>query len=73
MDFYNELMGLLNKHGMENGSDTPDFVLAIYLVACLEAFDKATNARKVWYGQDEECIGDIDEQAGITKPAGMKY
>ncbi len=32
---------LINANSMENGSDTPDYVLAEFLVACLKAFDAA--------------------------------
>lgn len=46
-----ELVGLLNKHSAENGSDTPDFILADYLMNCLDAFDKAVTAREKWYGR----------------------
>jgi hypothetical protein len=45
MTFKEELEGLINKHSMEDGSDTPDYVLADFLSDCLEAFDKATEAR----------------------------
>ena len=49
-----ELVGLLNKHSAENGSDTPDFMLADYLMNCLDAFDKAVTAREKWYGRGAE-------------------
>lgn len=45
-----EIQQLLNRRGMEKGSDTPDFILADFLVDCLEAFDDATRAREKWYG-----------------------
>jgi len=41
----------INKHSIENGSDTPDFVLAEYLTDCLRAFDKATVRREEWYSK----------------------
>lgn len=44
-----ELEGLINAHSQENGSDTPDFILAQYLIECLNAFDKATRRRTKWY------------------------
>ena len=59
-ELHKELSELLNKHSLENESNTPDFVLAEYLIDCLEAFDKATNIRTWWYrpadvaGEDEE-------------------
>lgn len=43
----------INKHSIENGSDTPDFILAEYLTDCLRAFDKATVKREEWYGRKE--------------------
>ena len=39
---------LLNEHNRENGSNTPDFILADYLTDCLRAFDKAVNKRDIW-------------------------
>lgn len=31
----------INRFSGENGSNTPDFILAEYLTGCLEAFDEA--------------------------------
>lgn len=45
-----EIASLLNAHCAENGSDTPDFILAEYLMTCLTAFDAATKAREEWHG-----------------------
>ena len=50
IDFRAELEKLVNKHSMENGSNTPDFILAEYLTGCLEAFDNAVKRRTQWYG-----------------------
>lgn len=44
----------INCHSAENGSNTPDFILAEYLIGCLEAYDKATLRRENWYGRGEE-------------------
>ena len=44
-DFQKELSSLINCHSQENNSNTPDFVLAEYLIDCLKAFNKATNER----------------------------
>ena len=49
-EFENELTSLINKYSMENGSDTPDFILAKYLVACLRAFSTTVRNRDNWYG-----------------------
>lgn len=48
-----ELAEVLNKHSAENGSDTPDFVLAQFLLNCLHAFDVAVADRTRWYGKEE--------------------
>ena len=53
MTLRQELEQVLNKHSAENGSDTPDFILAELLVACLIAFDQAVNAREKWYGREK--------------------
>lgn len=44
-----ELTRLLNKHSAENLSNTPDFVLARYLMLVLEAHTWATKRRDEWY------------------------
>ncbi len=48
LNFREELENLINRHSMENNSDTPDFILTSYLLNCLEAFDIATIAREKW-------------------------
>lgn len=48
--FRKDLEGLINRHSMENGSDTPDFILADYLMACLKAWNSGVNERERWYG-----------------------
>lgn len=48
---HEEIRSTLNRYSAENGSNTPDFILAEYLIGCLEAFDMAVAAREVWYGR----------------------
>jgi hypothetical protein len=50
-NFRKDLEQAINRNSMENGSDTPDFLLAEYLADCLAAFDKAMAAREKWYGR----------------------
>lgn len=50
LDFRVGLERLINCHSKENGSDTPDFILAEYLLDCLKAFDRAANERSRWQG-----------------------
>lgn len=46
--FRSELQKLINRFSMEGGSNTPDFILADYLVGCLEAFDRGVRRRLDW-------------------------
>lgn len=46
-----DLAELLNRYSAENGSDTPDFILANYLRQCLAAFDWAVRRREEWFGR----------------------
>lgn len=48
--FRYDLEQLINTHSMENGSNTPDFVLANYIVGCIQAFDAAVQQRDNFYG-----------------------
>lgn len=48
-----ELTSIINLRSLENGSNTPDFILADFLSRCLVAFDDATNARATWYGKKD--------------------
>jgi len=48
-DLETRIRAVLNAESAENASDTPDFILAEYLMACLNAFNAATNARSHWY------------------------
>jgi len=45
------IAGVLNKHSGENGSNTPDFVLAEFLVNCLTYGQQLIVTREGWYGK----------------------
>jgi hypothetical protein len=47
--FREELAALLNSYSLENGSNTPDFILADYLIECLTAFNNTVNNRTRWH------------------------
>lgn len=47
-EFRRDLQKLLNQHSMENGSGTPDFLLASYLTGCLMTFDLTLKERGRW-------------------------
>ena len=40
----------INKVSAENMSNTPDFILAEYLMQCLGAFELSVKMRDEWYG-----------------------
>lgn len=62
MTFREELLHLINSHSQENGSNTPDWILAEYLMDCLTAFDKAVKYRTRWYGYQ-----DVSNTTGLLK------
>jgi hypothetical protein len=53
-EFQTELTKLLNRHSEENGSNTPDFILARYLTDCLEVWNSTVRQREDWYGHRHE-------------------
>ena len=50
--FEEELSCLINRYSKENESNTPDFILALYIRKCLEAYAEAVKARDRWYSFD---------------------
>lgn len=50
LGFQKELEQLINKYSIENESNTPDFILALYVRLCLSAFNEAISKRETWYG-----------------------
>jgi hypothetical protein len=49
-----EIQDAINRHSGENGSNTPDWILASFLMSCLYTFDCAINEREKWYGRPVE-------------------
>jgi hypothetical protein len=49
--FQKDLEDIINRNCIENGSNTPDFMLAEYMVNCLKAYTKTSRAREKWYGK----------------------
>lgn len=52
MPLREEIEHAINRNSAENGSDTPDFILAEFLTDCLAAWDKAVERREKWYGRE---------------------
>ncbi len=49
-----KLTALLNTESREQDSNTPDYILAEYMMACLDAFELASNKREAWYGVENK-------------------
>lgn len=47
--FRRELACVLNRYSKENASDTPDFILADYMIQCLQAWNNASRLRDKWW------------------------
>lgn len=45
-----DLVYAINVNSRENQSNTPDFLLADFLIGCLHAFESTSNGREAWYG-----------------------
>jgi hypothetical protein len=58
-NFRDELERLINRHSLENGSGTPDFILAHYVVGCLTVFDATVKARDKWWSFEPKIGGII--------------
>lgn len=55
-DLQTKIQHALNYHSAENDSDTPDYILADFLMGCLEAYNKAVLRR------------DKGHEKGVIKP-----
>jgi hypothetical protein len=54
--FERELESLINRFSQERFSNTPDFILAAYLLACLAAWNAGVTRREEWYGRPSGMI-----------------
>lgn len=51
-----KLRVLLNKYSVESKSNTPDFILAKYIMNCLDAFTEAVQQRDDWYHENHKPV-----------------
>lgn len=51
-----EFAEVINKHSMENESNTPDWVIGMFLVGCLEQFNFSICNRDNWYGGKQSIL-----------------
>lgn len=49
--FEEALSGLINRYSLENESNTADFILANYMVLCLEAYTSTVKQRDEFDGE----------------------
>ena len=52
--FRQDILDVINRHSQENNSNTPDYILAGYLLDCLKNFDRAVNLREAWHGREKK-------------------
>ena len=78
-DLRSRIAFALNCESAENGSDTPDWILAEYLLDCLATWDKAVQAREKWYnrpcgrGEGITAVASINEvNSPITREPNVK-
>jgi len=53
-EFFVELTNLVNRYSMENGSGTPDYLIADYMLNSLDSFNRMTKFRENWYGRAQD-------------------
>lgn len=53
MTLEQEIRAALNRASAENQSNTPDYILARYLMECLAAYNRAVKSRTAWHHNDE--------------------
>ena len=53
-EFVKELTNLVNKYSKENGSDTPDWILAEHMYRSMQSFDQSVIHREQFYGRKPE-------------------
>lgn len=63
---------VINRFSVENGSDTPDFILADFMLDCLAALNKAVRRRSEWYGRACNGTGCADGIHGTTDCASCR-
>lgn len=74
-----ELASLMNKYGWDDWSNTPDYLLAEFIVDAVQAYGRTMNRNMLWHsgwkpldGENEctgawYCVDDIHDDAGQVK------
>ncbi len=55
-DLQATIASALNRFSAENASNTPDFILAQFLMGCLDAWNRSVQDRETWYGRSLPAI-----------------
>jgi hypothetical protein len=53
-----KIADVINSSCRENYSNTPDYILADFMVRCLQAFEIASNNREDWFGVHLDILND---------------
>jgi len=69
--FEEKLRELINSQSMENGSNTPDFILAEYLRGCLQNFELAIVQRDSWYGKKWHEVKEEEPDPNVQAPPNI--
>lgn len=56
-DFERDIAAVLNKHGKDTETNTPDFILAEYINRTLMALAGMNTKNKDWHGEDVPTSG----------------
>lgn len=67
--FRESLTHIINCHSRESFSNTPDYLLASYLLDCLSAFDRTVNAREAWHGRATSLANNTSPRPGEVPTA----
>lgn len=57
-DFYGDLVTIINEYNQVRHSNTPSYIIANYLLACLEAFEYAVNKRDMYWEHFPDIMSD---------------
>ena len=60
--FGRELEFIINQFSQENASNTPDFILATYLLRCLNAWNEGVTRREEWYGREHKVADTVTSE-----------
>lgn len=61
--FQKALKDLINTYSIENDSNTPDWMIADYLVSCLKNWNYNILRREGWFGRGPNAVPLADEPA----------